>query len=178
MIYYIREDDKAATPYLEKAVSRLWIPKAMLGALYFRKKNFDKMREILRAEIEKHFRPEFLNRLDEVIFFRTLARADLVEIVDIEVGRVRERLAQRGMTLELTADAKEFIIDKGYNPDFGARPLRRAIENLIEDPLSEEILRGSFDGKDGVVVCLKDDHLFFDTQEHESVEEPATAGSK
>ena len=137
--------------------------------------NYEKMKEILRSEIEKHFRPEFLNRLDEVIFFKSLTREDLVEIVEIEVGRVAERLQQRGIALELTDEAKNFIIDKGYDPDFGARPLRRAVENLIEDPLSEEILRGSFKGKDVVVVRLKDDHLYFDAQGKEPVEEPAPA---
>ena len=136
------------------------------------------LREILRSEIEKHFRPEFLNRLDEVIFFKSLTRDDLVEIVDIEVGRVKERLAQRGITLELTPDAKGFIIDKGYEPDFGARPLRRAVENLIEDPLSEEILRGSLEGKGRIVVRLRDDHLYFDAEGSEPVEAPAAAGSK
>jgi len=152
------------------------------SAMGFRKAdtamNYDKMREILRSEIEKHFRPEFLNRLDEVIFFKSLTREDLFEIVDIEVGRVKERIAQRGITLELTPDAKGFIIDKGYNPDFGARPLRRAVENLIEDPLSEEILRGSFEGKGHITVRLRDDHLYFDAEGSEPVEAPATAGSK
>ena len=152
------------------------------SAMGFRKAdasmNYDKMREILRSEIEKHFRPEFLNRLDEVIFFKSLTRDDLVEIVDIEIGHVRERIAERGITLELTPDAKGFIIDKGYDPDFGARPLRRAVENLIEDPLSEEILRGSFEGKGSIIVRLRDDHLYFDTEGSEPVEASATAGSK
>ncbi len=98
--------------------------------------DYGKMKEILHSEIEKHFRPEFLNRLDEVIFFKPLDRQDLREIVGIEVGRVTERLQQRGIALELSPEAKEFIIDKGYKPDFGARPLRRAVENFVEDPLS------------------------------------------
>ncbi|MCD6406125.1 MAG: ATP-dependent Clp protease ATP-binding subunit, partial [Planctomycetes bacterium] len=139
--------------------------------------DYDKMKEILHSEIEKHFRPEFLNRLDEVIFFKPLDRDDLRKIVGIEVGRVTERLQQRGIMLELSPEAKEFIIDKGYKPDFGARPLRRAVENFIEDPLSEEILRGSFKGKDRVVVRLKEDHLYFDAEAREAVEEPAAAGT-
>ncbi|MHC4712158.1 MAG: ATP-dependent Clp protease ATP-binding subunit [Planctomycetota bacterium] len=138
--------------------------------------NYEKMKEILRSEIEKHFRPEFLNRLDETIFFKPLTREDLMEIIDIEVRRVRDRLGERGIALELTGEAKEFIIDRGYNPDFGARPLRRAIENLIEDPLSEEILRGAFEGKKRIVVRLKDDHLYFDAEGGEPVVEPAAAG--
>jgi len=122
----------------------------------------DKMKVILRSEIEKHFRPEFLNRLDGVVFFKALTRNDLKEIVDLEMRRVTDRLLQRGVVLELTHEAKEFIIEQGYNPDFGARPLRRAVENLIEDPLSDEILRGSFAGSDRVVIRVKDNHLYFD----------------
>jgi ATP-dependent Clp protease ATP-binding subunit ClpC len=124
----------------------------------------EKMKQILRGEIERHFRPEFLNRLDDVVFFKALTRDDLRHIVDIEIGRVRDRLAQRSIALELTDEAKEFLIDQGYNPDFGARPLRRSIETLVEDPLSDEILRGSFTAANRIVLRVKDNHLFFDAQ--------------
>ena len=98
----------------------------------------------------------FRSRLDDVIVFHALNRENLKQIIDIELSKVRNRLADRGLTLVLTDEAKEYIIDKGYNPDYGARPLRRAIENMIEDPLSEEILRGAFKGMDTLTVKLAD----------------------
>ena len=91
-----------------------------------------------------------------MIVFRHLLRDDLKLIIDIELAKVRERLLERGLTLELTDDAKEFIIDKGSNLEFGARPLRRAIENFVEDPLSEEILKGTFQGKHNITVRVKE----------------------
>jgi ATP-dependent Clp protease ATP-binding subunit ClpC len=132
----------------------------------------EKMKTILRAEIEKHFRPEFLNRLDDVIFFKALTRDDLRLIVDIEMLHVKSRLGERGLALELSDEAKEFLINKGYNPDFGARPLRRAIENLIEDPLSEEVLRGTFASAAGIIVRVKDDHLYFEAQGEKTAQTP------
>ena len=92
-----------------------------------------------------------------MIVFHSLNKDNLKQIVDIELSKVRGRLADRGLELVLTDEAKEYIIDKGFNPDYGARPLRRAIENLIEDPLSEEILRGSFKGKDTITVTVDPD---------------------
>ena len=110
--------------------------------------SYEQMKERLKVAIEKYFRPEFLNRLDDVIVFHALNKEDLKRIVDIELAKIRGRMADRGLELVLDDAAKEFLIIKGYNPDYGARPLRRAIENLIENPLSEEILRNSFKGKD------------------------------
>jgi ATP-dependent Clp protease ATP-binding subunit ClpC len=114
--------------------------------------SYEQMKERLKVAIEKYFRPEFLNRLDDVIVFHALNKEDLKRIVDIELSKIRGRMSERGMELVLTEDAKDFLILKGYNPDFGARPLRRAIENLIENPLAEEILRNAFQGKDVVNV--------------------------
>ena len=105
---------------------------------------YEKMKEMVMMRIEKEFRPEFLNRVSDVIVFHGLTRENLQKIVDLELAKVRERLLERGIRLDLCDEAREFIIDKGYNPDFGARPLRRAIESLIEEPLSEELLRGHF----------------------------------
>jgi ATP-dependent Clp protease ATP-binding subunit ClpC len=93
------------------------------------------------VEVERHFRPEFLNRLDEAIIFNPLTRTDLESIVGLQLNEVRERLVEHGLTLELTAAATSLLIDKGYNADYGARPLRRAIERLIEDPMAEQLLR-------------------------------------
>jgi ATP-dependent Clp protease ATP-binding subunit ClpC len=118
---------------------------------------YEQMKERLKVTIEKYFRPEFLNRLDDVIVFHALNKVDLKQIVDIELSKIRGRMADRGLELVLTEDAKDHLIAKGYNPDYGARPLRRAIENMIENPLSEEILRGSFTGKNVIVVEVEGD---------------------
>jgi ATP-dependent Clp protease ATP-binding subunit ClpC len=117
--------------------------------------NYDQMKTMLLKEIERYFRPEFINRLDDVIVFRPLNRGDLEAIVDYELKKVRKRLAERELQLELDEAAKDFLMKKGYNPDFGARPLRRAIEQYVEDALSEAILRGEFDGKKVIKITHK-----------------------
>jgi ATP-dependent Clp protease ATP-binding subunit ClpC len=118
--------------------------------------SYDSMKGRVNERIEKVFRPEFLNRLDDVIVFHHLTVDDLKQVVDIELAKVRERLGERGLRLELTEDAKKFLIKKGSDTDFGARPLRRAIENYIEDPVSEELLKGEFVGKDTIQVDCKE----------------------
>jgi ATP-dependent Clp protease ATP-binding subunit ClpC len=122
---------------------------------------FSRMRDELMREVEKAFRPEFLNRLDEVIVFHPLTKANLRQIIDIEIRGVTERLLQRQITLVLTDEAKEHLIDQGYNPEFGARPLRRSIQRLVEDPLSEEVLRGAYPSGATVRVTVGDGHLRF-----------------
>ena len=92
------------------------------------------------------------DRVDEVIIFRSLTKEDLKRIIDIELAKVSKRLAEKNMKIVLSDEAKELIIEKGSSLDFGARPLRRAIENLLEDPLAEDLLRGSFVGKDTIHV--------------------------
>jgi len=122
---------------------------------------FARVREELMREVEKAFRPEFLNRLDEVIVFHQLTKADLRQIIEIEVKGVMERLHERKITLVLTDEAKEHLIDQGFNPEMGARPLRRAIQRLVEDPLSEEVLRGAFPEGSVVRVTVGDGVLRF-----------------
>jgi ATP-dependent Clp protease ATP-binding subunit ClpC len=100
--------------------------------------SYEKMKERLKHVIEREFKPEFIGRIDEVVVFRKLTRDDLKHIVDIELSKVYARLAERGLKLELTDEAREFIIDKGGDTDYGARPLRRSVSTYIEDPLSEE----------------------------------------
>jgi ATP-dependent Clp protease ATP-binding subunit ClpC len=145
--------------------------------------SFEGMKRRVMDEIEKVFRPEFLNRLDETIIFRHLTKEDLKEVVDLELSKIRERLADRGYDLELTDEAKEFLIKKGTNLDFGARPLRRALEGFVEDPLAEEMLQGSFQGKNKIVVeSVSDDdgkvrHLKFQGELVESAPEPVAAAS-
>jgi ATP-dependent Clp protease ATP-binding subunit ClpC len=116
---------------------------------------YDSMKERVQEQIEKVFRPEFLNRVDDIIVFRHLTEGDLGNVVELELAKVRERLADRGLALVLTDEAKQFLIKKGSNLDFGARPLRRAIENQVEDPLSEELLKGEFQGSDTITVETK-----------------------
>lgn len=118
--------------------------------------SYGKMKERLEQEVERYFRPEFLNRVDEIIVFRHLIKDDLEKIIDIELGKVRERLLDRGITLNLSDESKAFIIENGTNLEYGARPLRRAIESYIEDPLSEELLKGEFKDKNTVTVEVKE----------------------
>ncbi len=129
--------------------------------------DYQKMKQTLNSEIERYFRPEFINRLDDMIVFRPLTRENLVNIVEYELGKVFHRLKERDITLELDQSAKDFLIDKGYNPDFGARPLRRAIEQHVEDPLSERILRDEF--KPGQIIKIAkaegEEHLAFHAQD-------------
>ena len=114
--------------------------------------SYDSMKGRVMEQIERVFRPEFLNRLDDTIIFRHLTRDDLKLVIDFELSKVRERLSDRGLSLELRDEAKDFLIRRGTDLDYGARPLRRAIEQRIEDPLSEELLRGTFEGKDTIIV--------------------------
>ena len=90
--------------------------------------------------------------MDDTIIFRHLTKEDLKSVIDYELAKVRERLLDRGLVIELTDEAKEFLVKKGSNLDYGARPLRRAIEQRIEDPLGEELLRGAFEGKDTIII--------------------------
>jgi len=139
--------------------------------------SYESMKLRVSEQIERVFRPEFLNRLDDTIIFRHLTISDLNMVVDLELAKVRERLSDRGLQLELTDDAKQFLITQGSNLDFGARPLRRAIENRVEDPLSEELLQGTFEGKNMILVdAIWDDNheqivrLDFNGQKVESEE--------
>jgi len=118
--------------------------------------SYDSMKERVNEQIEKVFRPEFLNRVDDVIIFRHLTVENLKSVVHIELSKVRERLLKRGLDLRLTDEATQFLVKKGSNTDFGARPLRRAIENFVEDPLSEELLKGEFQGMDTITVDVRE----------------------
>jgi ATP-dependent Clp protease ATP-binding subunit ClpC len=118
--------------------------------------NYAKMKEKLKIEMEKEFRPEFLNRVDDVIVFRQLTEEDLSRIIDIELIKVFKRLKEKNLKLILTDEAKQLIIEKGTNKEFGARPLRRAIEHYLEDPLAEELLKGHFNGKDTINAVVQE----------------------
>jgi ATP-dependent Clp protease ATP-binding subunit ClpC len=118
--------------------------------------SYEKMKEVLKGELEGYFRPEFLNRLDEMVVFHKLGHDQLVEIIDLEVAKLANRLRTKGIELELTQSAKDFLIERGTDEKFGARPLRRAIEQYVEDPLSESVLRDEFVGKNRVIVSTKE----------------------
>ncbi len=125
---------------------------------------YDHMKERVTEELKKHFRPEFINRLDEIIVFHELSMDELKLIVDLMLDRVRAQLANQHLDLALTDSAKEYLGTKGYDPELGARPLRRAIQRLMEDPLSERVLLGEFKAGTTIVVDLdvENDELRFE----------------
>jgi ATP-dependent Clp protease ATP-binding subunit ClpC len=134
-----------------------------------------KTREHLLGIAKKYFKPEFINRVDDIIVFHRLTRKDLRKIVDIEVDKVRGRLKHKDMYLVLDNAVKDFLIEKGYKPEYGARPLRRAVERYMEDPLAEEIIKGYFKSAKGIHVKLDNQKLLFFP---ELDEEPAKKTTK
>jgi ATP-dependent Clp protease ATP-binding subunit ClpC len=123
--------------------------------------SYDKMKEKIMDEAKRVFKPEFLNRLDDVIVFRSLTKPDLLEILDLEVEKVIERLKGKQIHLVLDQKAKDFLVDKGYDPTYGARPMRRAVERFLEDPLAEEILKGSLHPNEPITVTAGEGKLAF-----------------
>jgi ATP-dependent Clp protease ATP-binding subunit ClpC len=123
--------------------------------------NYEKMRDKIMEEAKKAFRPEFLNRLDDIIVFNSLTKPDLIEILDLEIQKVMGRLKAKKIQLDLDAKAKDFLVEKGYDPTYGARPMRRAVERYLEDPLAEEILRGKFHEGTPINVTVEGDKLIF-----------------
>ncbi len=124
----------------------------------------DKLRERLEEMARKQFKPEFLNRIDEIVVFRQLGREDITRIVDLEVAKIQERLNNREVRLVLTDEARMFLVDKGYKPEYGARQLRRTVERYIEDPLSAEILEGIIDRRMKVTLRVVDNKLVFQSR--------------
>ena len=123
--------------------------------------DYEKMRERILEEAKKAFRPEFLNRLDDIIVFHSLTKPNLITILDLEINKVLGRLKARNITLQLDDKAKDFLVEKGYDPAFGARPMRRSVERFLEDPLAEDILKGTFHENEPVVVSAGKDKLTF-----------------
>ncbi|MST95136.1 MAG: ATP-dependent Clp protease ATP-binding subunit [Pedosphaera sp.] len=123
--------------------------------------SYEKMREKILDEAKRVFRPEFLNRLDDIIVFRSLTKTDLVSILDLEIVKVTERLKRKNLHLQLDEKAKELLVEKGYDPTYGARPMRRAVERFLEDPLAEEILKGSLHDSDPITVTVDQGKLVF-----------------
>ena len=134
------------------------------------------MRDKVMEETKRVFKPEFLNRLDDIIVFHSLQKSDLEQIVDLEVKKVTDRLKAKDITLVLEPDAKEFLIIKGYDPQYGARPMRRAVERYLEDPVAEEILRGSYQPGQELHVVKDGDKLAFKIKGN--TEPPALAAAE
>jgi ATP-dependent Clp protease ATP-binding subunit ClpB len=124
------------------------------------------------AALRDTFRPEFLNRIDEVIEFQALTREQLGEIVELQLARLRARLGERAIGLRLTDEAKELVAEAGWDPTYGARPLKRALQRLVENPLALRLLEGEFQAGDTVLVDARDGELAF---EKAPVAEPAAA---
>jgi ATP-dependent Clp protease ATP-binding subunit ClpC len=120
------------------------------------------------AELKKLFRPEFLNRIDQIVVFKTLSMEQTQEIVGLELEKICERLEDQEIELEATDEAKAYLAEKGYSVEFGARNLRRAVQQAIEDALSEGILSGEFSAGDHVVVDLQDGEIVLNVQREES----------
>jgi len=125
------------------------------------KQRYEDMKEKVMTEVKKTFRPEFLNRLDEIIVFHELTEEQLRHIVELMVKDLQSRLAERKLGVDLTEEAKSWLAEEGYDPLYGARPLRRAIERYVENPLSNKVLSGEFNEGDTIVVDLGDDGLTF-----------------
>jgi ATP-dependent Clp protease ATP-binding subunit ClpC len=123
--------------------------------------DYERLKQQMLEEARRVFKPELLNRFDEIVVFRSLEREDVVKILDIELAKVTARLSGRGLSVALDPAAVDFLIAKGFDPAMGARPLRRAIEQHLEDPLAEDVLKGVFDGVDRVQVAVEEGRLVF-----------------
>jgi ATP-dependent Clp protease ATP-binding subunit ClpB len=121
----------------------------------------EEMRRRVQEALRAHFRPEFLNRVDDVVIFESLTRAQLGQIVEIQLAGLRKRLADRHLSLELTGAAKDLLADEGYDPVYGARPLKRVLQRRILDPLAQAVLRGEFHEGETVLVDVDHGNLVF-----------------
>jgi ATP-dependent Clp protease ATP-binding subunit ClpC len=133
---------------------------------------YDEMRDKLMGQMKKAFRPEFLNRVDGIVVFRALTRDEIKLIVDLELHKVQERIAHQDIKIQATDAAKQYLSDRGYNFEFGARPLRRVIQNEVEDALSDSFLSGKFEKGDIVEVDLVEGNLTFHPLKPSQMEEP------
>jgi ATP-dependent Clp protease ATP-binding subunit ClpB len=126
------------------------------------------VKEVSRDQINKllqaHFRPEFLNRVDEIVVFHPLTKSDLAEIVDIQLAKVSALLRERGLTLEVDPSAREYLADEGYDPDFGARPLKRTIQREVQDPLAIKVVSGEIGEGDTVKITKGEHDLKFEIE--------------
>jgi len=133
--------------------------------------NYDTMKEKIDKAVKKHFKPEFINRLDGVVIFRAFDKSHLLKVIELEVNKLQKRLHSKGIVLNLTENTKEYLANKGYQPEMGARPLRRAVEQSLEDPLAEMLLRNP-DLKATFTINVKDDKLTFEKTDSPETPEP------
>src|SRR5690606_18189086 len=138
----------------------------------------EEVREDVMGALRENFRPEFINRIDEIVLFEPLARAHLTNIVELQLDRMRDLLRDRKLGLEVTPAAREVLAERGYDPVYGARPLKRAIQKNLQDPLAMQILQGAFQPGDTVKVDAGDEGLTFSaTNEKEAGDKDADAGA-
>jgi ATP-dependent Clp protease ATP-binding subunit ClpA len=128
------------------------------------------MREDIEGALKKTFRPEFLNRIDEVIVFQRLSKEDMKRIVDLQVEDIRQRMLEQRVDVQLSEAARDWLAEKGYDPSFGARPLRRTLQRLVESPLSKKVIRGELKAGEHLQIDLENDELVF---RKENSEQPA-----
>ncbi len=138
----------------------------------------DKMRDMIMGEVERHFRPEFINRLDEIVIFNQLSRDDMTRIVENELAKVGKRMKQKGHVLEIEPGVVDWLIEKSFHEEFGARPLKRGIEKHLEDPLSEQMLKGQLDTAYLIRTSILDGEIKFEMtpKPHDQKPEPAKGG--
>ncbi len=120
------------------------------------------MREMIQGEVERHFRPEFINRLDDIVVFNKLGREDMQRIVENELRKVNGRMRQKGHDLEVDQTVIDWLIEKSFHEEFGARPLKRGIEKHLEDPLSEQVLRGELETPYHIKATMVDGEIKFE----------------
>jgi ATP-dependent Clp protease ATP-binding subunit ClpC len=139
------------------------------------KRDYEQMRDKLMGQLKRVFRPEFLNRVDATIVFKSLTKDEITKIVDLELEKVRERLKERQLELQVTDAAKSLLADEGYDPDYGARPLRRVIQYRVEDTMSDDLLAGKFQEGSKVIVDAEDSKIVLKAEPKEQEEPEAVA---
>jgi ATP-dependent Clp protease ATP-binding subunit ClpC len=138
---------------------------------------YDEMRKKLMDSLRRVFRPEFVNRVDNVIVFRALSKDDITQIVELELDKVSQRLEEHDISLTATQEALDKLAELGYDPDFGARPLRRVIQQKVEENLSDALLAGEFDDCEAIVVDVEDDEIVLRQGEGETELTPETVAA-
>ena len=139
--------------------------------------DYERMKENLTEEAKKIFRPEFLNRFDDIVVFHSLGRGELTQILDLELEKVQKRLAQRNLHFKLDDAARDLLLEKGHDPTYGARPMRRAVEKYLEDPMAEEIIRGNLREGETIAISAKDDQLVFTQKKAQAKDEDSKVSS-
>jgi ATP-dependent Clp protease ATP-binding subunit ClpB len=154
-------DFKNAVIIMTSNIGSNIILESTLNAM-FSASDMDKTKNQIIELMKQYFKPEFLNRVDEIVFFKGLTLQQLSEIADIQISNLKKLMEERDIDIEITDDAKEFLATRGYDPAYGARPLKRVIRQQIENPLSKAILEGGFFDGDKVLIDINDDGIIFE----------------